>query len=138
VVFADRGLARSDSVNAQETIMEKSNKPSEDMNARVEQTMEQARGAMENYLNFLQKSMSASPWAVTDLNKKVKSYAEQNVANASGFALKLTQAKNFQDVVRIQTEFMQTQLKALSEQAKDLGEIATKAATDALKSPLSS
>jgi len=118
--------------------MEKSNKPSENMSATATQTIDQARGAMENYFNFLQKSMSALPLAGTDLNKKVKSYAEQNVASASGFALKLTQAKNFQDVVRIQTEFMQTQLKALSEQAKDLGEIATKAATDALKSPLSS
>jgi hypothetical protein len=94
VVFADRGLARSDSVNAQETIMEKSNKPSEDMNARVAQTMEQARGAMENYLDFFQKTMSASPWAGTELNKKVADYAQQNVDTAFGFAQKLTQAKD--------------------------------------------
>ena len=113
--------------------MEKSNKPSENMSATATQTIDQARGAMENYFNFLQKSMAASPWAGTDLSIKVKNYAEQNVASASGFALKLTQAKDFQDVVRIQTEFMQTQLKALSDQAKDLGEIATKAATGAFK-----
>jgi hypothetical protein len=35
--------------------------------------------------------------------------------------------------VRIQTEFVQTQLKSLNEQAKDLGETATKVATDAFK-----
>jgi len=99
----------------------------------VAQTMQQARGAMENYLNFLQKNMSASPWAGMDLNKKVKSYVDKNVANAFGFAEKLIQAKDFQDLVRIQTEFVQTQLKSLNEQAKDLGETATKVATDAFK-----
>jgi len=113
--------------------MEKNNKISEGMSATVAQTMQQARGAMENYLNFLQKSMSAAPWTGTELNKKVKSYVEQNIANAFGFAEKLTQAKDFQDLVRIQTEFVQMQLKSLSEQAKDLGETATKATTDALK-----
>ena len=113
--------------------MEKSNKPSEDMNARVAQTMEQARGAMENYLDFFQKTMSASPWAGTELNKKVADYAQQNVDTAFGFAQKLTQAKDLQDVVRIQTEFLQTQMKLLTEQAKDLSETATKAAAGPLK-----
>ncbi len=63
----------------------------------------------------------------------MKSYTEQNVATASEFAKKLTQAKDFQDFWRIQAEFMQTQFKALNEQAKDLGEAATKAATGAFK-----
>jgi hypothetical protein len=40
-----------------------------------------------------------------------------------------------QELVQIQKEFMETQLKALSEQMKDLGETATKAATDAFKKP---
>jgi len=60
-------------------------------------------------------------------------YAGQNIANAFGFAQKLTQAKDLPDLVRIQTEFMQTQLKSVSEQAKDLAESAGKVATDALK-----
>jgi hypothetical protein len=97
--------------------------------------MEQARGAMENYLNFFQKSMSASPWAGAELNKKVADYAQQNVATAFEFAQKLTQSKDLQDLVRIQTEFLQAQMKSFTEQAKDLSETATKAATGALKSP---
>jgi hypothetical protein len=40
---------------------------------------------------------------------------------------KLSQAKNFQDVVKIQTEFMETQINSF------LGEIYTKAAKDAMK-----
>ena len=113
--------------------MAKDEKPSEDLSTVAGQTMEQAREAMENYLNFFQKTMSASPWAGTELNKKVADYAQQNVDTAFGFAQKLTQAKDLQDVVRIQTEFLQTQMKSLTEQAKDLSETATKAAAVPLK-----
>ena len=115
--------------------MAEGKKPSEDLKTVAGQTIEQTRGAMENYLNFFQKNMSASPWVGTELNKKIADYAQQNVATSFGFAQQLTQAKDLQDVVRIQTEFLQTQMKTLTEQSKDLSETATKAATDALKGP---
>ena len=105
----------------------------QNMSEMVMQGTEQTRKAMENYLNFVQKTTSGLPWLESDLNKKMKSYAEQNVAAASEFGRKLTQAKDFQDFWRVQTEFMQAQLKTLGEQAKDLGDMATKAATGAFK-----
>ena len=117
--------------------MAENKKPSENLSAMAGQAMEQARGAMENYLNFFQKSMSVSPWAGTELNKKVADYAQQNVATVFGFAQQLTQAKDLQDIVRIQTEFLQTQMKSLTAQAKDLTEAATKVATGAFKGPFS-
>jgi hypothetical protein len=40
-----------------------------------------------------------------------------------------------EEVVKIQTEFMQTQMNSFSEQAKILGEIYTKAAADVMKTP---
>jgi len=110
--------------------------PSENMAETAEQTIDQARGAMENYLDFFQKRMFTSPWANTELNKKIQSYAGKNIATTFDFAQQLAKAKNLQELVRIQTEFMETQLKTLSEQAKDLGETAAKAATDAFKKPL--
>jgi phasin family protein len=91
----------------------------------AEQTVELARGAMESYLDFFQKAMFATPWGQTDLNKKIQNYAGKNVASTFEFAQKLTKAKDLQELVHIQSEFMQTQLKALSEQAKDLSETAT-------------
>jgi len=44
----------------------------------------------------------------------------------------LGQAKDFQDALRIQAEFMQSQFTALSEQTKSLGEAYTRSATDAM------
>ena len=118
--------------------MAENKNPTSDITAMMAQSIEQARGAMENYLRFFEKSMVAMPWAKTDLNQKVMKYAEQNVATAFGHAQKITQAKDLQEVARLQTEFFQTQLKSLTEQAKDLGETATKAAGSELKGSLSS
>jgi len=106
---------------------------SENMADATEQSINQARGAMENYLEFFQKNMFASPWANTELYQKIQSYAGKNVATTFEFAQKLMQAKDMQELVQIQTEFMQTQLKTLSEQAKEIGGAAMKATSDIAK-----
>jgi phasin len=115
--------------------MDKNNPPSEDARAMMAAGIEQARGAMENYLQFFQKGMSVSPWAGSELNNRLTNYVQQNVTTAFDYGRKLVQAKDLQEVVRIQTEFFQTQLNALTEQTKDLGEIATKVATSSFKGP---
>lgn len=92
--------------------------------------LEQARSAMTNYFQFVEKSMSASPLSTTDQTKTFRNYVERSVAASFELSDKLLRAKDFQDVVRIQTEFFQTQLRALTERSKDPGEAATKAETD--------
>ena len=63
------------------------------------------------------------------------SHATKNVTATFAFLQKLSQARNFEDVSKIQTEFMSTQLNSFNEQAKTIGEICTKAAADAMKTP---
>jgi len=113
--------------------MEKSDRPFEGVTAMVSQNIEQAAKAMQNYLQFVQEGISSTPWGKTDLSEKIKSNLEKNIATAFEYARKLISAKDIQDVVRVQTEFMNTQLQTLNEQAKDLGETATKAITDRFK-----
>src|SRR5215831_14188103 len=91
------------------------------------QITERTKHAMENYFNWLQNAMSASPWTNVDLNKKLLSYATENVTAAVGLVEKLSHAKNLEDVVKIQTEFMSKQLGSLTEQTKTIREICTKA-----------
>jgi hypothetical protein len=88
----------------------------------AEQITKETQGAMENYFGWLQNTMSASPWGNTDLNKKLLSYATQNVTAAFTFAQKMSHAKDLQDVVKIQTEFVQMQIDAFNERAKEFGE----------------
>ena len=48
------------------------------------------------------------------------------MAAAFDFAQKVVRSGSVQELVRLQTEFVQAQMQALSEQAKDLGEAAAK------------
>ena len=100
---------------------------SETTEKQVEKNMENARGAMDNYLRFLQNVWSP------DLAEKMTTYTAQNISASTDCMHKLSQAKDFQEVFRIQTEFMQTQLNSFAKQASSLGEAYTKAATDATK-----
>jgi len=70
-----------------------------------------------------------------NLNRILLSHATENITATFAFLQKLSHAKDFQDVVRTQTEFMQTQMHSFNEQAKILREMYTKAAADAMKPP---
>ena len=99
------------------------------------QSFEQSCKAMENYLDLFQKNIKAAPWIETDLNKKMTTFTEQNIAAVSEFAQKVSNTKDFQDFWRIQTEFMQAQWKAFTEQTKELTDSAAKGATNVMKGP---
>jgi phasin family protein len=60
-------------------------------------------------------------------------FAERNVLSAFEFAQKIVQARDIQELIRMQTEFVQSQIQVLSEQVKDLGETATKTAMESVK-----
>ncbi len=117
--------------------MAKDTKPLEELNANakqvVEKTMEQTRGALDNYFNFIQKTMSSFPLGGTEFGEKLTSYAERNIAATNEYVRMLSEAKNFQDIIRILTEFVQTQFNAFGEQTKSLAETFTKAATESVK-----
>jgi len=117
--------------------MAKDTKSLQDLNANakqvVERTVEQMQGAVDNYFNFIQKTMSSYPIGGTEFGEKLKSYAEKNIAATNEYVLKLSQAKDLQEAIRIQTEFVQTQFSAFGEQTKSLAETFTKAATEAVK-----
>ena len=98
----------------------------------VEETIDQTRGALDNYFNLMQKAFSSYPGG-TELAEKMKSYTEQNISATQDFIRKLSQAKDFQDIIRIQTEYMRTQFSICAEQTRGLAEAFTKAATSAVK-----
>jgi len=100
------------------------------------ENFKKAHGALTNYFQFVEKSISASPLGATDQTKNFRNYVERSVAASFGLSDKLLHAKDFQDVLRIQTEFFQTQLRALTEQSKELCGTATKAASNVTRVPI--
>ena len=111
-----------------------------EMRAVAERSVEQAKAAFQQLLQAAQESVStleervtASQLGALDISKKAMSFAERNVLSAFEFAQKVVQTKDTQELVRMQTEFVQSQMQALSEQVKHLGEV-SKAAMDSKKS----
>ena len=55
------------------------------------------------------------------------SFAEHNIASAFELAQDLVRAKDMQEVLRLQADYIRRQMQALTEQAKELGESTSKA-----------
>ena len=106
-----------------------------DMRKMTEQSMEQVRTAIHGYLQFFQRAVPGDVIGGSELSNKILGYAERNVASAFEFAQKLAQVRDVQDLVRLQMEFIQAQMQAMTEQAKDLSETVTKALMDSAENP---
>ena len=101
----------------------------------TEQSMERVRTAINGYLQFFQRGVPSNVMGSSELSNKVFGYAEHNVASAFKFAERLVQVRDFQSLITLQMEFIQTQMQAMTEQAKDLSETATKSIMESAKIP---
>ena len=110
--------------------------PAEQVRSVMTKNIEQAHGAIANYFQFVEKSISSSPLGATDRTKAFRNYVEQSVAASFELSDKILHAKNLQDVLHIQTEFFQKQLQALTEQSEYLGDAASKKASEVVNIPI--
>jgi len=104
-----------------------------DMRVLAEQSVEQAKVAFNTFISAAHDAVSrmegqakATQAGARDVGDKAVAYAEKNVAAAFDFAQKVVRANNPQELLRLQTEYMQAQMQALTEQAKELGETAAR------------
>lgn len=103
-----------------------------ELNTMAEPVKEHARQTVDTYFEFLKKTVSSFPSGGTDFGEKLKMYSEQNIAAIYQFMKQLSYAKDFQEMLRIQTEFMQTLMSSSEEQTKILAETYTKAASNVI------
>jgi hypothetical protein len=108
-------------------LMAKEKTKGEELGAIGRRTMAHAYSAMDYYFDHLKKAVASVPSGGTEFGEKVKAYAEKNVTATQEFVRDLSYAKDIQDMVQIQMEFMRAQLEAFGKQAKDLGEAYMKA-----------
>jgi hypothetical protein len=106
--------------------MPETQRQSDEARSTILNNIERSRMAMTNYFQFFEKSMSASPIGANDRTKSFIQDMERNVARSFDLADRIMHSDEFSDVVRIQTEFLETQCQILTEEAKDL----VKAASD--------
>ena len=106
-----------------------------DMRKMTEQSLEQVRSAINGYIEFCRRAIPGNVMGGSELSDAILGYAERNVASAFEFAQRLVQVRDLQEVAKLQMEFIQAQMQAMTEQAKDLGEAATKLMMGSLKTP---
>jgi phasin len=107
-----------------------------DLRDFAQKSVEQARKAFEGFVSVAQKTADAVDSAGANMRANAKSvsskslgYAEQNVNAAFDFAHKLVQAKDPQEALALQSEFLKSQLANLQAQAKEIGAIMQSSAT---------
>jgi phasin len=108
-----------------------------EMKALAEQSIEAARKAFQGYLNASEKALgmvetsTGAGQAARELGRKAMGYAQENVIDSFAFIDKLMRARDIEEVIRLQSEFAQSQAKKLSDQTRVLGEAAAKAMNEA-------
>jgi Phasin protein len=105
-----------------------------DFGATAEQTVQEVRGFEKNYYSLVQRTMPALP-LLANFNKKLQSYITQNFAAAYEFTRELSQAKNMQDFIRIQTDYIQKCGHSFAAQMRDFTETYCNMASSAIKAP---
>ncbi|WP_375415182.1 phasin [uncultured Bradyrhizobium sp.] len=111
-----------------------------DMRSMAEANFDQARKAFEGFLSSAQETAAKIEGqgamvraGAKDISTKAISYAEKNVAASLDYAQQLLHAKDLADVMRLHSEYVQTQMRALAEQASEMGQIVGRAAMEAAK-----
>jgi phasin len=111
-----------------------------EMRSMAEASFEQARKTFEKFVAAAQtaagsiEERNASVAAsVKDVGSKAMAYAEQNVQGSLDHAQSLLKAKDLPEVMRLHSEYVQAQMRALAEQASEMGQVVGKAAMEAAK-----
>jgi len=79
--------------------------------------------------SLLEKGLSSSPLPIADQAKQFCNFMQRNVTATFDLGDKLSQAKDMQEALKVQSEFFQDQMRTMTDQARSMGESAMKAAS---------
>ena len=112
----------------------------QEMRAFAEKSVEQARQAFESFVSTAHQTINAfgdqaetTRQGAKDIGQQVMAFAERNIASSFELAQQLVRARDVNEMVKLQSDYITAQIKTLTEQAKELGESTTKLARDAAK-----
>src|ERR1700727_1372675 len=96
----------------------------------AERSVEQARKAFEGFVTVAQRASGVAGEAAKTSHGGAKSpsahvltHTERNVSAAFDLAQQLVKARDTQEALPVQSEYLKTQLAVLEEQAKELGSV---------------
>ena len=111
-----------------------------EMRSMAEASFEQARRTFEKFLDnaqatagSLEERGATMRAGAKDVSARAIAYAEKNVQSSLDYAESLLHAKDLPEVLRLHSEYVQTQMRSLAEQASEMGQIVGRAAMEAAK-----
>jgi phasin len=109
-----------------------------DMRSMAEASFDQARKALEGFIENAQATadqLSARTASVRagakDVGTMALTFAEKNIEMSLDYAQSLSHAKDLSEVMRLHREYVQNQMRSLTEQASEMGQVVSRAALDA-------
>ncbi|MCA0317225.1 MAG: phasin [Proteobacteria bacterium] len=99
-----------------------------EMREFADKSVEQARRAFDGFVGAAQRTVAAMEdhgdtvqAGVQDIGRKTIAFAESNVAASFAFAQQLVRATDMTEVMKLQSEFLRSQMEAMQAQARELG-----------------
>jgi phasin len=112
-----------------------------ELRAFAEQSVQQAKHAFDELMAATQRAVttfeghaSVAQNNAREIQRKVIGFSERNVATSLEFAQKLLTAKDPEALMALHAEYVKGQMQALTEQAREIAQHATKAASPPDKS----
>lgn len=101
----------------------------ESVRVALTEALGRLRKANADYFELLEKGLGSSPLPIAHQTKEFCDLMQRNVTATFDLGEKLIQANDVQDALKLQSDFVQTQMRALTDQARTMGETAMKAAS---------
>jgi hypothetical protein len=106
----------------------------------ADKSMQQAKKAFDTYIAGVRRALSAlgenTPMASTgvkEVGERALNMAERNIALSFTFAHRFLQAKTFQEVMKLQGEYLAAQMQILMEQTTNISDSSGRAAADSTR-----
>jgi phasin len=111
-----------------------------EMRSMAEASFDQARKTFEKFLanaeatagSIEERNASVRAGAM-DIGAKTLAYAEKNVQASLDYAQSLVHAKDLPEILKLHSEYVQGQMRALAEQASEMGQIVSRATMEATR-----
>jgi len=111
-----------------------------EMRSMADASFVQARKTFEKFLSGAQATAGSLEErgetvraGAKDITAKAMAYAEKNVQSSLDYAQSLLHAKDLTEVMRLHGDYVQSQMRSLTEQASEMGQIVGRAAMEAAK-----
>jgi phasin len=143
-VHHELNLNATEVLCGQEVIMNKEPEfgiPAE-MRAMAEKSVAQAKQAFEGFITAAQKATNLAEGQATTAHTAAKEassmaieFAERNMTSAFVLAQKLVQARDLEEMLKLQAAYVRSQIEALTEQARDIGKLTNRLGTGGSNKP---